>query len=103
MSLTVFKAILKQKNIETWQPKKDQCDTRIAYKQCNVSEETYMGHIDMKNKARQEKTNDKDEAAKSANKILMLTVDMQAVQNIPKLQAALLQNKVKIAQLYDLQ
>lgn len=38
-----------------------------------------MAHIDLKNKARQEKENDKDEASKSSNKIVMITVDVQAV------------------------
>lgn len=55
-----------------------------------------MAHIDLKNKARQEKTNDKEEATKSANKILMMTVDMQAVQTIPKLQASCLYFKTKL-------
>ncbi|CAB4014572.1 Hypothetical predicted protein [Paramuricea clavata] len=74
LSATTFKSILKEENIEIWQPKKDQCDTCISYNQGNISEETYMAHIDLKNKARQEKENDKDEASKSSNKIVMITV-----------------------------
>ena len=42
-----------------------------------------MGRVDLKNKAKQEKINDK-EASKSANKTPMITVDVQAVQSISK-------------------
>jgi hypothetical protein len=96
VSRTVFRTILNEKNIEIWQPKKDQCDTCIAYKVGNISQQAYMTHVDLKDKAREEKDKDKENAKKATDKVLMVIVDVQAVQTIPKLEASCLYFKTRL-------
>lgn len=93
VSLTKFKEILKTKNIAIWQPRKDLCDTCSAYNLKNVSEEIYQQHILLKDSARSMKQADK---LMCNDKLLMLTVDVQAVQTIPKKQASCLYFRTKL-------
>ncbi|RVE41537.1 hypothetical protein evm_013814 [Chilo suppressalis] len=64
-------------------------------KKCNVREEDYQRHIQLKNLARSEKTNDKELA--KCGKIHTLTADLQAVKLCPSLSASALYFKTKLA------
>lgn len=96
LSLTSFKTLLKKKNISVFQPRKDQCDLCISYKQGNLSEAEYTSHQDSKNNARHEKEKDKERAINSNGEMLLITVDVQAVQTVPKTKASCLYFRTKL-------
>ncbi|CAH2986745.1 unnamed protein product [Chilo suppressalis] len=94
-SRKLFLDILAEQNIALFQPKKDACDYCSSYKAGNVREEDYQRHIQLKNLARSEKTNDKELA--KCGKIHTLTADLQAVKLCPSLSASALYFKTKLA------
>ncbi|KAF2904408.1 hypothetical protein ILUMI_01773, partial [Ignelater luminosus] len=67
----------------------------IIYKQGNVEDNQYQEHINQKNRARQEKCKDKDSAM--SGEICAYTMDVQAVQLVPRLQAGIIYFKQKLA------
>ena len=85
---------LKKQNISLYVPKKDQCDTCIAFKEGNVSEESYQQHIQRKESARAEKLSDKNDGDDTHS---VWTMDVQAVLISPKLNASALYYKTKLA------
>lgn len=54
-----FEDVMAEMKISLFTPKKDQCDTCIAYKEGNVSEEDYNVHQTKKSEAREAKAADK--------------------------------------------
>lgn len=82
-------------NMRLYRPKKDQCDLCFAYKNKNIGEEEYSKHIEAKDRARKEKAEDK---ARCLNgELQMVTVDLQAVQNVPKIAAGAVYFKLKLS------
>lgn len=82
-------------NLSIYRPKKDQCDLCFAYKNKNVSDNEYQEHIKSKERARQEKANDKERCLD--DEIHMFTVDLQAVQTIPLISAGANYFKMKLS------
>lgn len=81
-------------NIDIFQPRKDFCDTCFAFKKKNISTEEYNDHVKEKDRARDEKDQDKIKAI--AGQIQAFTVDVQAVQMIPHLPTGALYFKQKL-------
>ena len=76
-------------------PKKDQCDKCCAFKTGNLSEAEYEEHVNRKEEARQSKENDKKRAENGECHVI--TMDVQAVQLVPYLQASALYFRHKLA------
>lgn len=74
--------------------KKDKCDTCCEYEAGNLNEEDYQVHVIKKNRARKEKTDDKDIANKK--EAIVLTMDLEAVKSCPSLTASALYFKTKL-------
>ena len=96
ISLSSLKKLLEEESIAIWQPRKDRCDRCLAYAQGNIGEEEYQSHTQKKQKAREEKTRDKEDAL-SDKDVLVVTVDVQAVQTVPKTQASCLYFRTKLS------
>lgn len=94
-SKPVFITEMRSLNIDIFQPRKDQCDLCFSFKQGNVSEEEYQQHITQKDRARQEKSEDKERAV--AGEVCTYTMDVQAVQLIPSLKAGMIYFNQKLA------
>ena len=94
-SRQVFTEEFHKMNIGLYMPKKDQCDKYSAYKVGSLSQEDYDEHIARKEEARTSKAHDKKRAEEG--QCHALTVDVQAVQLIPYLQASALYFKQKLA------
>jgi len=94
-SRQVFTEEFHKMNLGLYMPKKDQCDKCSAYAVGNLPQEDYNEHIMRKEEARTSKTQDK-ERAKEGN-CHVFTMDVQAVQLIPYLQASALYFKQKLA------
>ena len=90
MSRATFSTAFDQKNLSLYQPKKDRCDTCVAFETKNISQEEYDFHIILKNEARQEKANDKD----SDNEVFAM--DLQSVLLCPKSNVSSLYYKTKL-------
>lgn len=91
----VFLAELKSMNIAIFQPRKDQCDLCFSHKLGHIDVDTYNKHIESKTRAREEKNKDKEEAI--AGNVCVFTMDVQAVQLVPQLQAGMLYFEQKLA------
>lgn len=91
LSRFTFNEILKEMNVSLFQPKKDQCDICCQYKLKNIPEEVYVKHVRAKERAREEKSKDKD-----LMEGLVLSVDVQAVKLAPFVQASALYFKTKL-------
>ena len=95
---TIGKSILsrefRRQNIAFFQPKKDQCDRCISYESGHVTEDDHYYHIQRKECARQEKQRDKDDPDATH---VVLTMDVQAVLTVPRLNASALYYKTKLA------
>ncbi|CAG9820719.1 unnamed protein product [Phaedon cochleariae] len=89
-----FLEIFRSKNLGLFQPKKDQCDTCIGYKQKHVSEEIYAGHVKRKDEKREQKKLEKEKAIRGEQ--LTYTMDLQAVKLSPMLEASALYYKMKL-------
>lgn len=96
VSLTVFSDLLKANNISIWQPRKDQCDMCVGFAQGNISLEDYTRHRASKDQARGAKEEDIERASQSSGKLVVLTVDVQAVQGVPATNASCLYFKTKL-------
>jgi hypothetical protein len=95
LSLTSLKEILAEQKISIFQPKKDRCDLCVAFEQSNITREEHERHTERKESARQEKNADKQKA-RDDHDYLVLTVDVQAVQNVPKSNAGSLYFKTRL-------
>ncbi|KAF2887873.1 hypothetical protein ILUMI_18300, partial [Ignelater luminosus] len=94
-SRPVYVNQMKLGNIDIFQPRKDQCDLCFSYKQVNVEGNQYQEQINQKNRARQKKCKDNDSAL--SGEICAYTMDVQAVQLVPSLQAGIIYFKQKLA------
>ena len=86
---------MKWHKIGLFQPKKDQCDTCLAYKCDNCSQEEFLKHQKRKADSRKEKEKDKIDAQTSETK-LVFTMDLQAVQLCPLTKANAMYYKTKL-------
>lgn len=94
MSRFTFENVFHEKNIGLQIPKKDRCDTCIAYETKHIDEITYRNHIESKEAARTEKIADKELGQKG--ECIVLTQDLQAVKVCPSLNASALYYKTKL-------
>lgn len=77
-----FCEVLENEKISIFKPRKDQCDTCVAYKEGNLSEDAYNFHIVKKDAARTAKENAISSASEST---LVATMDLQSILVCPKL------------------
>jgi len=94
-SRQVFAEEFKKMNIGLFMPKKDHCDKCRAYTAGNVSETDYLDHVKRKEDARVTKEADKKRAL--GEEFNVDTMDIQAVQLVPYLQASALYFRQKLA------
>jgi hypothetical protein len=59
VSSTKFNESLENEKISLYRPKKDECDTCASYKLKNITDNDYTNHVNLKEEARCEKSNDK--------------------------------------------
>ena len=85
-----------QMNLALFQPKKDQCDICVARNTGNLSDEEWEFHLGKKEAARKEKALDKERASEN-DRLLVTTMDLQAVLLSPCLKASALYYKTKLA------
>ena len=84
----------KSQNMSFFQPRKDRCDTCISYECGNIDQDVYEKHIQRKNAARNQKSNDKSDDDPCHE---VWCMDVQAVLTCPKLNASALYYKTKLA------
>ena len=77
-----FCEILESQKISIHKPRKDQCDSCIAFKEGNLKEEDYNMHVQKKNDARKAK---EDAISSASDSVLVATMDVQSVLLCPKL------------------
>lgn len=80
-------------NLSLFSPKKDQCDVCCAFKVGNIAEDVYKAHREKKERAREEKTADKNNLDPETS---VFTFDLQAVLLSPSLKASALYYKTKL-------
>lgn len=83
-----------KKNLALYTLKKDMCDVCSSHKAGNLNEADYQMHIIKKDRARNEKTQDKEKA--HAGEFILLTMDLEAVKVCPYLTASALYFKTKL-------
>jgi len=97
-----FSNLIDVKKISLYQPKKDECDQCCAKEAGNLTNEEWNLHITKKNEAQEE-----ENADKLNNSIHVVVMDVQAVKNVPCLNASALYYKMKLVMhnftVYDLQ
>lgn len=64
-------------NLSLFRPKKDQCDLCPQNATGNISTDEYNDHIELRNRAREEKSSDKDKG-RINDKIKVITMDQQS-------------------------
>lgn len=69
--------LFKDQKLSMYQPKKDRCDTCVGHDQGHVGDKEYEEHISLKERAREEKENDKERAL--AGQIHAFVWDAEAV------------------------
>lgn len=94
LSRNIFNKTFREKNLSIYQQKKDQCNTCFSFKYGNVSEQEYKNHIERKEKARKNKTEDKERAENG--ECVVLTMDLQAVKLCPFIPANQVYFKTKL-------
>lgn len=90
LSIATFSVTFSKKNLSLFRPKKDDCEVCVGYRTKNLSEDYYNVHIEKKNEARLEKTNDKE------NENNVFTMDLQSVLLCPKSNVSSLYYKAKL-------
>lgn len=93
--LTTFKKTFHMQNLKLHQPKKDKCDICVSYEVGHISKDDYDNHIDLKDRARLEKENDKLQA-KEREDLTVLCMDLESVLLAPKIEASALYYKTKL-------
>lgn len=94
-SYHTFLKVIHSLNVGLYKPKKDQCDLCFSYKKNNIDELSYKAHLNEKDEARAEKAKDKTEAMKGERNVY--TLDVQAVQLVPQIEAGAIYFKQKLA------
>ncbi|CAH1989986.1 unnamed protein product [Acanthoscelides obtectus] len=90
VSIATFHKEFDKKRLSLYKPKKDLCDTCVAFETGNLTEDKYNEHIAFKNAARTAKTVDKE----SPNEVF--TMDLQSVLLSPKSNTCALYYKTKL-------
>ncbi|CAH1099616.1 unnamed protein product [Psylliodes chrysocephalus] len=90
LSTKVFYEQFYENKLSLYRPRKDQCDICVSHKSGNMTEDDYLRHINRKDRARQEKDFDKENATH------IFTVDMQSVLLCPMLKASSIYYKKKL-------
>lgn len=93
-SMCFFSQYMKENKLSIFIPKNDQCDLCSSYNNFQVSEEEYAEHMAFKNRAREEKENDKKKAQEK--NCYCFTIDMQAVKLCPSLKVSSLYYSMKL-------
>lgn len=93
VSRFTFDLVFEEMNLALYSPKKDQCDICCAHKVGNISDEDWKQHCIKKDRARQEKTDDKTE---STSKHYVLTMDLESIKLSPMLKASAIYYKMKL-------
>ncbi|KAK0055962.1 hypothetical protein Bpfe_014631 [Biomphalaria pfeifferi] len=105
VSKKIFDKIFHSLDLFFNNPRKDQCDTCVAYKQGSVDSVSFQEHIEMKDRARHFKALDKELAAEN-DTLKVVTMDMQQLLLCPKSFASAVYYKRKLSvhnfTLYDL-
>ncbi|KAK0059173.1 hypothetical protein Bpfe_011249 [Biomphalaria pfeifferi] len=105
VSKKIFDKIFHSLDLSFNNPRKDQCDTCVAYKQGSVDSVSFQEHIEMKDRARHFKALDKELAAEN-DTLKVVTMDMQQLLLCPKSNASAVHYKRKLSvhnfTLYDL-
>lgn len=91
LSTCTFHKMFEDLNLSLYRPKKDQCDTCIAFKHNHIDKKTYDDHIKKKEDARKSKEFDK------ANEEHVYTVDLQSLLLSPKSNASALYYRCKLS------
>lgn len=94
LCLSLLRKMVADMNISLFHPRKDQCNDCFKYKNKNLSEEVYDKHVKLKNRAREEKNIDKENA--KLGHCFVLTMDVQAVKLCPHIPANALYYKTKL-------
>lgn len=89
-STKIFYEQFNENKLSLFRPRKDQCDVCVSHKAGNMTDDDYLRHINRKNRARQEKEYDKENATH------IFTVDMQSVLLCPMLKASSIYYKKKL-------
>lgn len=104
LSRQVFSKAFKLKNLSLHQTKKDRCDTCVSHEAGNLTEDEWLLHINQKNRAREEKSADKNRAIQ--NECITLCMDLQSVKLAPNISASAIFFKTKLCcynfTIYDL-
>lgn len=94
VSRCTFEKQFHDKNLSLMTLKKDMCDVCSSYIAGNMDEADYQVHVIKKNRAREEKSIDKQKAANK--ECVLLTMDLEAVKVCPYLTASSLYFKTKL-------
>ena len=99
-----FTEVFHRLNFSVFIPRKDQCDVCVAAKYGNVEKEKHNEHILEKDRARAQKSSDKESASE---KVSVWTMDLQAVLLCPQTKASSMYYRTKFQvhnfTLYNLQ
>lgn len=95
LSNPVFDQTFSELNLALYQPKKDRCDVCCGFETKNISEVEYQRHLKKKERARQEKAQDKELAKQG--KVYTFCMDLQAVKICPVVNASKIYYKTKLA------
>lgn len=90
LSIATFHKEFDNKRLSLYRPKKDLCDTCVAFETGNLNEEQYNEHFQLKKEARDEQSRDND----SQNEIF--TMNLQSVLVCPKSNVFSLYYKIKL-------
>lgn len=90
VSIATFHKEFDKKRLCLYRPKKDLCDTCVAFDTGNLTQEKYDEHQGLKNEAREEKSRDKE----SPNEVLCM--DLQSVLLCPRSNVCSLYYKTKL-------
>lgn len=100
-----FEKLFRDKNLSLYTLKKNMCDVCSGHAVGNIDSSDYEQHIKRKCRARYEKKNDKKKAL-TEGKIILLSMDLEAVKVCPFLTASALYFKTKLTchnfTMYDL-
>ncbi|XP_014678087.1 PREDICTED: uncharacterized protein LOC106817882 isoform X2 [Priapulus caudatus] len=89
----LFSRVFEAEHFSVFIPRKDQCDVCVSAKHGNLDQATLDAHIQAKDRARAEKSKDKEAAN---DELSVWTMDLQAVLLCPKSKASKLYYKTKM-------
>lgn len=96
VSQKIFNQIVKDMNLSVFSPRKDQCDLCLGHKNGLIADPVWQEHIEQKDCSREAKVLDKS-ASLNNPKLLVATLDLQAVLLCPKSMSSATYYKRKLA------